>query len=426
MAAFTLPYGRTGMPLTVPGHRIGSVLELSFHDDPVRISGEALIRESIEHPIDSPRLSELARGKRNAVLILSDHTRPVPSRLIVPPLLRELRRYNPEIDVTLLVATGCHRGTTHAELAAKLGEEILRTEKIVIHDCDDKDNLIALGTLPSGGPLIVNKLAAETDLLLAEGFIEPHFFAGFSGGRKSVLPGIAGRSAVLGNHCGAFIDHPLARTGILDGNPIHRDMEYAAGKLRLAFITNVVLGQDKQPVAAFSGHFREAHRKGCEYLSSRCLVQAEPAEITITTNGGYPLDQNVYQSVKCMTAAEACTKPGGVIIALSECSDGCGGDFFFRAVRDAADPAALYREAAGTPQSGTVPDQWQYQILARILMHYTVILVADEKNRPVIEAMKMRYASTAEEALRMAEKIAGPDALVNIVPDGVSVIVQTK
>ena len=154
----------------------------------------------------------------------SDHTRPVPSRDILPNMLRELKEGNPNIAVTLLVATGFHRPTSSKELEEKLGREIMEQCKIVVHDCRDPERNVKIGTLPSGAPCVIDKIAVETDLLIAEGFIEPHFFAGFSGGRKSVLPGIADQVTVLGNHCSRFIDSPFARTGILDGNPIHSDM----------------------------------------------------------------------------------------------------------------------------------------------------------------------------------------------------------
>lgn len=159
-------------------------------------------------------------GKKDVVIIASDHTRPVPSKIIMPLMLEEIRKGNPDADITILIATGCHRETAKEELVQKFGKDIVDNEKILVHDCDDTTNLVSLGRLPSGGELIINKIAVEADLLCSEGFIEPHFFAGFSGGRKSVLPGIASRKTVLANHRSAFIADDHARTGILEGNPI--------------------------------------------------------------------------------------------------------------------------------------------------------------------------------------------------------------
>ena len=175
--------------------------------------GQEIVRAAMEHPIGSPRLSELARGKSSCVIIISDHTRPVPSRDILPNMLRELREGSPDIRVTLLVATGFHRATTAQELEEKLGAELLAQCRVVVHDCADAESNVTVGVLPSGTPLVIDRLAADAELLIAEGFIEPHFFAGFSGGRKSVLPGVCDRTTVLGNHRGEFIGSPFARTG---------------------------------------------------------------------------------------------------------------------------------------------------------------------------------------------------------------------
>jgi nickel-dependent lactate racemase len=322
-----------------------------------------------------------------------------------------------------LVATGSHRGTTVEELTEKLGEDIVRSEQIVIHDCLSKDN-VEVGTLPSGAKFMVNRVAVETELLVSEGFIEPHFFAGFSGGRKSVFPGVCARKTVLGNHCSAFIDHPCSRTGILDGNPIHQDMVYAARKINLSYIVNVVIDKEKKTVAAFAGDMETAHEKGCEFLSKYCTVQAKPADIVITTNGGAPMDQNVYQSVKGLTAAEASAKEDAILIMCAALADGTGGDDFYRALKECESPAALYREIQKIPQDETKQDQWEYQILARILIKHQVIFVTEKENQKIIEDMKMIYAPNIETALKLAQSIKGEKASLTIIPDGVSVVVR--
>jgi len=340
-------------------------------------------------------------------------------------MIRELRRANPKIDITILVATGMHRATTKKELLEKFGEEICANEKIVMHDSQDESSLVSLGKLPSGGELIINKLAVETELLLCDGFIEPHFFAGFSGGRKAVLPGIAGYSTVLANHCAEFIDSKNARTGILKGNPIHKDMLFAAKSAKLAFILNVVIDAEKRVIAAFAGNSVKAHEKGCEYVKTRSSVKKIlGAKIVVTTNGGYPLDQNIYQSVKGMTAAEATCVEGGVIIMVSACSDGHGGESFYRNLADAKSPAEILRKVSNIPMGRTIPEQWQYQILARVLNKFTVIMVTDKCGREMIEPMHMKHARTIPDALRMAYEIAGKDAKFAVIPDGVSVIVE--
>ena len=207
------------------------------------------------------------------MIIASDHTRPVPSKIIIPPLLEEIRSVNPSADITFLIAAGCHRDTKREELVDKFGEDIVNNETIVVHDCTDRENLVSLGILPSGGELYINRLAYEADLLISEGFIEPHFFAGFSGGRKSVLPGVAARESVLANHCSEFIAHPNARTGILKDNPIHEDMLWAAKRAKLAYIVNVVINEKKEAIYAVAGDVEKAHLAGCEFLYGLCRAK---------------------------------------------------------------------------------------------------------------------------------------------------------
>ena len=290
MKTVTFPYGKGTITAELPEDRLQGILTSQLHSYIPEQGENELVAEALRHPIGTPSLRDMVCGKKNIVLIASDHTRPVPSRIIIPPMLEEIRQGSPVADITILIATGCHRGTTKAELVQKFGEEIVERENIVIHDCDDTDNLVSLGKLPSGGELKINRLAAEADFLCAEGFIEPHFFAGFSGGRKSVLPGIAARKTVMANHCAAFIADPHARTGILEGNPIHTDMLYAARAARLDFIVNVVINSEKKVIYAVAGDCDLAHKAGREFLSAHCRAEARPADIVISTNGGYPLD----------------------------------------------------------------------------------------------------------------------------------------
>ena len=329
MKQIEFPYGKAKLVHSFEEDTLAGVLTSSIGEYKPHNTPEELVRHALDNPINSPKLSELACGKENIVIIASDHTRPVPSKVIIPVMLREIRNTNPSAKITILIATGCHRETTREELVSKFGEDIVSSESIYVHDCDEREKLVNIGTLPSGGECEINSIALEADLLISEGFIEPHFFAGFSGGRKSVLPGICGRATVLANHCSEFIANEKARTGNLDGNPIHEDMLWAAKKAGLRYVVNVVLNDKKEIIYAAAGDSIEAHKAGTEFLSSLCAVKAHPADVVITTNGGYPLDQNVYQSVKGMTAAETTVKKGGVIIMLSNSGDGIGGDHFY-------------------------------------------------------------------------------------------------
>ena len=426
MKEVLFPYGKQKISHSFDSENLLGILTSSIEEYKPALNGEELVKKALEEPIGSERLSVLAKGKKKIVIIASDHTRPVPSKVILPAMLAEIREGNPDADVTILIATGCHRETTAEELVGKFGEEIVKNEKIYIHNCDDRERLVNIGTLPSGGVCEINTVAMEADLLVAEGFIEPHFFAGFSGGRKSVLPGVAGRDTVLANHCAEFIADACARTGVLEGNPIHTDMLWAAKQAGLRFIVNVVLNSEKQVIYAVAGDVEQAHKAGTDFLSQKCGVNAMPADIVISTNGGYPLDQNVYQAVKGMTAAEATVKEGGVIIMLASSSDGVGGDHFYHQLADEADIEKTMALFLRRGRGETVPDQWQTQIMLRILMRAQVIYVS-EMPEDTVRKMHMIPARSMGEAIEKAKKILRKEnATITAIPDGVSVIVKQQ
>lgn len=423
----SLPYGKGKLTGEVPSSRLqgtiaadaDAVLAKSYE-----LSEKEIVDNSLANPIDSKRLSELVAGKQNIVVISSDHTRPVPSKRIMPNIIAEIKKGNPDAEITILVATGTHRLTTHDELVDKYGEDIVNNINIVVHDSDDTENMINVGTLPSGADCEINRVAAEADVLVAEGFIEPHFFAGYSGGRKAVFPGIASRKSVVGNHNGQFIDSKHSRTGMLMHNPIHKDMLEAARLSKLQFIVNVVLDHDKRIVGSFAGNSETAHIAGTKFVDS--IMEAKPlyTDITITSNGGYPLDQNIYQTVKGMTGAEATNIDDGVIIIASRLSDGTGGEKFYRQFKDCEKISDIYENAVKMPALHTEQDQWQAQILARVMMKHHVIIISDESNKQIIEDMKMTFASSIEEALTIADGIVGADSSIAVLPDGVSTIIK--
>lgn len=417
-------YGEGAVALEVPAE--AAVLTSRVDELKSSKTGPEIVREAMAHPIDSPPLHELAQGKPDCTIIISDHTRPVPSQDILPAMIEELRQGNPDIKITLLVATGFHRATTTKELESKLGPALYTEFKdnIIVHDAHEPANNVKVGVLPSGPDCIIDKVAAEASLLIAEGFIEAHFFAGFSGGRKSVLPGVADAVTVMGNHCGKFIASPYARTGILKDNPIHVDMVAAAKMAKLAFICNVVIDEDKKTVAAFAGNFETAHEQGTEFLAKYCAVSPAPADIVITTNGGYPLDQNAYQCPKGMTAAEASINEGGVIIMLATCSDGHGGQSYYESIRDAATADEFFQQCLNRPQTETLPDQWCAQIWCRILRKYTVLFVADPDQKQLINDLKAQYFPSLEAAYAEARRLKGENASLTCIPNGISVIVR--
>ena len=420
------PYGRGKISYDFSGENLQGVLVSALHGYVPEADGEQLVCRAMRSPFGSPRLSELARGKKKIVIIASDHTRPVPSKVIIPPMLREIREGAPDAEVTILIATGCHRETSREELVNKFGEDIVVSEKIVVHDCTEVDKLVKIGTLPSGGELWINKLAHEADLLVSEGFIEPHFFAGFSGGRKSVLPGIAGRESVLANHCAEFIAHPASRTGVLKDNPIHADMLWAAKCAGLRYIVNVIIDENKQAIYAVAGDVEEAHRAGCDFLSGLCRVAPISADIAISTNGGYPLDQNIYQAIKGMTAAEATVREGGVIIMLAKSNDGHGGEALYRQLADEPDGRKTEAAILARGRGETLPDQWQTQILLRILGRARVIYISEAPDE-MVRNMHMIPAHSMQEALATAKTLLNnPAPTITAIPDGISVMVVSQ
>lgn len=424
MAHFDLPYARTRLPLDLPDSRVKAVLTSRAESYVPAGTQSELVAEALANPIGSPGVSELARGKKHVLVITSDHTRPVPSRITMPLYLAAIRKDNPGVRITILIATGMHRPTTREELIAKLGEDIVAHETIVVHDAYRNEDMTFKGILPSGGELWLNKLVDEADLICSEGFIEPHFFAGFSGGRKSILPGVASQKTVLWNHNALFIADKMARAGNLTGNPIHEDMLFAAKAAGLAFILNVVINSDKEIIAAFAGDVEQAHRAGCELVAGMAQVAPVPADLVITTNGGYPLDQNLYQTVKGMTAGEACVNEGGVLIIASSCVDGSGGDFFYHLLADAPSAEAASAALNGVAPSETEFDQWEAQILARILCRCRVIVVSTDADKAMIRAMHMECVDTVEEAVALADRWLGREAPVTVIPDGIAVIVR--
>lgn len=426
MADIKLPYDHGSVTAHINDANLAGTLVSKAATYQASLSEKNLVEQSLDNPIGSPSLEELATGKKNIVIISSDHTRPVPSHIITPILLRRLRSVAPEARIRILVATGFHRPSTHAELVAKYGEEIVANEEIVMHKSQVDEDMVKIGKLPSGGDLIINKVAEEADLLISEGFIESHFFAGFSGGRKSVLPGISSYKTIMANHSGEFINDKHSRTGNLHHNMVHHDMVYAARKAGLQFILNVVLDENKHIIGSFAGDLEAAHKQGTDFVGELAGVKAIKSDIAITTNGGYPLDQNIYQAVKGMTAAEATNKQNGTIIIVAGCRDGHGGDGFYHNIADVADPQEFLDKAINTPRLETVPDQWTSQILARILVNHHVIVVSDLVEPSLITNMLMELATSIDDALASAFNREGPAAQVTVIPDGLGVIVKDE
>lgn len=421
MKTINLPYFTGYMPINVEEDNLKAVL---VNQGAVQESGKSeseIVQTALENPTGSRKLRELVKDKEKILVVTSDHTRSMPSKVTLPILLGEIRAGNPEAKITILIATGLHRATTRKEQRKMFGEKIVETEEIVVHDAFDKEQMAYICTLPSGSEFHVNRLAVEADFIVCEGFIEPHFFAGFSGGRKSILPGISSAETVNENHSFKAIAHPNSKAGVLGKNVISEDMVYAAKKVKVGFILNVALDEEKKIIAAFAGDLEQAHEQGCTYVKRRAQVETVTGDIVVTSNGGYPLDQNLYQTPKAASTALACAGENGVIILAASCSDGFGGEHFERLMKMGT-PEEIQDYLSHIPPKESIPEQWCVQTFSQMLLNHKIILVTDELPPEEIRKINMIPAKTLDEALSMAYSIKGKNASVVVIPDGVSVI----
>ena len=424
MNTVNIPYYKDFMTMNLAELNVAAILEPHQEGSEEIPSASQLVSRALEHHIGTKRLRDLAKNKSTVVIVTSDHTRPMPSHITMPLLLSEVREFNPSIQVTILVATGLHRATTDAELKERFGGLIVDNERIVVHKAFE-DECINMGTLPSGNSYAVSKVALDADLLVCEGFVEPHFFAGFSGGRKSILPGVCSAETVRANHSSMAIANKNSMAGVLLGNPIHEDAVYAARQVGVDFILNVALDTKKRVVAAFAGDLEEAHAEGCALVSKLFTVPRVSADIVVTSNGGYPLDQNVYQCAKAVSTAAKCTNPDGLIIMVASCSDGIGGEEFGKLMLEGI-PSETLAKIMSLSAEDTITEQWNAQILLEVMLRHEIILVTQHCDHEVIRSMGLTPATTIDEAIAMALRTKGSKATITVIPDGASVIVDTR
>ncbi len=315
-----LAYGKSGLQLELPEAWEVSVIEPKYL--PGLPDPEAALHQALEAPLGSPPLKERVRPGMRVGVIFSDITRPAPHKLILPAVLGELEEV-PGVQVTLFNALGTHRPNTPEELGEMLGEELVDRYRIVQNEAFDIGTQTYLGTTTSGNDVWLNSELLSCDLKILTGFIEPHMFAGFSGGGKALLPGMAGQASVLNNHRASLIADPRATWGVTQGNPIYEEIQQAAGMAGEIFLLNVTLNKHKHITGVFAGELTAAHTAGCAFARETAMVKVDkPFEIVLTSNSGYPLDLNLYQAVKGMSAAAQVVRPGGAIIIAADCWDG--------------------------------------------------------------------------------------------------------
>ncbi|MEM2936009.1 MAG: nickel-dependent lactate racemase [Candidatus Bathyarchaeia archaeon] len=413
------PYGKGFLELDIPEVNLASVVE--SHSVKAAEDAEGEIVRALNNPIGSGRVEDLVKREDRVALIVSDITRPAPNQLMVPPILEALRKAGlREENLEIIVANGLHRSPSRREMEELLGKRILEEAPLMNHDARDDEELVEAGRTSFRTRVTLNRRVVEADSVIITGLIEPHFFAGYSGGRKSILPGIAGAESIFQNHSFRMIGHPKARYGILKGNPIHEDSVEAARFVKLKFMVNVVLNKERQIMKAFAGDFLRAHEAGVKFLEGLVKVPTpHRADIVVTTNGGYPLDRNLYQAVKGMATGELVVKEGGVIIIMAECIDGVEHMDFQRLMEGAKTPKEVLETIREKEPLG---DQWEAQVLARVLQRAEVIVVSKGVKDSIIEDMLMTPASTPEEALNLALRKMGKNAKIVAVPEGPFVI----
>ncbi|MFO7976474.1 MAG: nickel-dependent lactate racemase [Candidatus Hydrogenedentota bacterium] len=366
-----LAYGKGTIPLCIDKTRARWHILEPRHVPPLQNAKEHFHAQCWK-PAGSPPLSEIIAPSDRIVITTSDGTRPVPNRLLIPWLLAELP-VSPE-QITLVIGTGSHRANTLEELVTMLGPEVVEQVQVINHNAYDEDNNTRVGELTSGHPVSLNRLYVEADKRIAVGFIEPHFFAGFSGGPKAVAPGLASIDTILGLHRFDLVAAPRSTWGIIEDNPLHKAIREAVAYCPPDFLVNVTLNTDKQITGIFCGDYLETHRMGCERAAAEAMVRA-PARcpLVITSNSGFPLDQNLYQTVKGISAAARVCADGGEIIVASECADGIPDHGnFAKIMAEKNSPQALLQWIEN--QSTCILDQWQAQVLAEILKRCRVSL----------------------------------------------------
>jgi len=410
----SLAYGDDGLDIEVPADAI--VLYPNHH--PAVADGAAEIRTALREPVAGAPLRERVRRGQTVAISVCDITRAQPREVMVSAVLAELDGIVDLDDVVVLVATGTHRANTVAELCQMLGDQVVDAVRVVNHDARDTASLTWAGTLGAGVPVWLNREWMDADVKITTGFVEPHFFAGFSGGPKMVAPGLAGLETVLVLHDARRIGDPAATWGVTVGNPVHDDVRAIAQAVGVTYAVDVVLNRGKKIVAAFGGDILATHERACR-LAKALAMRPVPArfDVVVTTGSGYPLDQNLYQSVKGMSAASQIAKPGGAIICAAECRDGFPEHGSYReALQSGGSPQALLAEITGRER--TLPDQWQIQIQAAIQARHEVIMHTSGLSDTDLAAAHLTQTGDVAEAAGTAMRRAGPAARLCVLPEG--------
>jgi lactate racemase len=413
-----LPYGEHGIDAEVPD---GATVLLPERVEPIT-DPDAAVRAASASPMGRRPLREIVRPGQRAAIVVSDVTRPVPNQVILPPILETLEAGGiAREDITIIVGTGLHRPSRPDEHARFLGDAIMSRYRVIDHDARDASTQVFYATGPRTMGVWLNREYLNADIRILTGFVEPHLFAGYSGGGKAVLPAIAGADEIMANHGPRMIGHPKATWCTTDGNPIFEQMRDVALKTDPSFIVNVTLDEQKRMTGVFAGELRAAHDAAIAQ-AARQAIRPIPHEfdIVVATNMGYPADLVLYQAVKGMSvAAQACAN-GGTILLVAECREGIGGPEYAELMRSEASPGALLSRFSRGDQP-TVHDQWQVQVQAMVQARCDVWLHSS-LDRATVDSAHLRYAPDVTDTLaaQVDEKRAalGREPTVCVLPFG--------
>jgi nickel-dependent lactate racemase len=410
-----LAYGKTDLLVTFPDDWDITIIEPEYI--PGISHPDRALREALQAPCSSPALHDLVHPGDRVGIVFSDITRPTPNHLLLPAVLAELAHI-PESDITLFNALGTHRPNSEIELRKMLGDELISRYRIIQNNAFDPSTQVCLGSSTYGNEIWLNRELANCDLKILTGFIEPHFFAGFSGHGKAVMPGMSSLTTILGNHNAAMIADPKSTWGITHGNPIWEEIRQAAHLCGKIFLLNVTLNRDKQITGIFAGDIDRAHEQGCAYARKTAMRPvSEPFDIVITSNSGYPLDLNLYQSVKGMSAAAQVVRQGGAIIIAADCWDGIPDHGFYRQLlQSVKDPRQLLETIC---QPGFLKqDQWQAQIQAQIQLKAEVYLYTKNLSAQQIGSALLKPCENIQLTLEQLMMRFGSQARICILPEG--------
>ncbi len=418
-----LAYGKTGLQINLPDNLDITVLEpkyiQSLHDT------HSTVQKALKAPIASPPLKDLVKPSDKIGIVVNDITRPTPYQDLLPVVLNELKKV-PEQNIAFFIALGTHRENSPGELREILGDEIVDRYRVIQNNSFDRTTQTNLGSTSRGHVIWVNSELMERDIKILTGFIEPHLFAGFSGGGKAIMPGMAGLETIMKNHSANMIDEPGAIWGVTWGNPIWEEIHEIALKMGRVFLLNIALNRDKELTAVFTGDLTKAHARGCEFVKRSAMVPVElPFDIVITSNSGYPLDLNLYQSVKGMGAASQVAREGGSIIIAADCWDGIPEHGLYgRFLRESKSPQELLERIR---KPGFLQhDQWSVHVQAKIQLKADVYVRSDNLTDKQIRSALLKPCHRIEDSVEELLLKYGLHARICVLPEGPQTIPYIK